>query len=83
MHSNRFQCAIRLTRHAQTRMLERNISEDLLLDLIETGSVKYKNAQHLWIFKGYPERQDNLLCLAAVIGTALVVKTVLNHFSPE
>ena len=47
MHSNRFQCAIRLTRHAQIRMLERNISEDLLLDLIETGSVKYKNAQHL------------------------------------
>ena len=39
MHSNRFQCAIRLTCHAQTRMLERNISEDLLLDLIETRVV--------------------------------------------
>jgi uncharacterized UPF0146 family protein len=51
--------------------------------LIETGSVNYKNAQHLWTFKGYPERQDNLLGVAAVIGTALVVKTVLNHFSPE
>lgn len=83
MYSTRFQCAVRLTHHAQARMTERAIPETLLLDVIETGQVKYKDSQHLWIYKGYADRQDNLLCAAAVMGTALVIKTVLNHFEPE
>ena len=28
-------------------------------------------------------RDDNLLCLAAVVETALVIKTVMHHFSWE
>lgn len=37
-------------------MAERGISEALLLDLIETGEVRYKDAARLWIAKSYPER---------------------------
>jgi hypothetical protein len=39
-------------------LAERNISEALLLDIIETRTIKYKDAARLWIFKSYPERND-------------------------
>lgn len=53
----------------------------MLLDLIETGDVREKDATHLWIAKQYPERSDNLLCAAAVLEATVVVKTVMHHFS--
>jgi hypothetical protein len=71
------------TTHARKRMAERTISESLLLDIIDTGTLKPKDAQRIWIFKGYPDRGDNLLCIAALLHTALIVKTVMQHFQPE
>lgn len=44
MFSDRFQLPVFITRHAQTRMIERDISHALLLDLIDTGTVKHKDA---------------------------------------
>jgi len=55
----------------------------LLADIVETGRVKYKDERHLWIFKGYPGRTDNMLCIAALLADALIVKTVMHHFTPE
>jgi hypothetical protein len=72
-----------LTTHARKRMAERSISESLLLDIIDTGTLKHKDAQRIWMFKGYPDRADNLLCVAAMLGAALIVKTVMHHFQPE
>jgi hypothetical protein len=83
MDSARFCCPIRITHHAAKRMRERNIGEIVLLDIIETGIAKYKDEKHLWLFKGYPERADNLLCVAALLGDALIVKTVMHHFKQE
>lgn len=83
MFSDRFQLQVLITRHAQERMTARLIDEALLLDLIETGTVRYKDDAHLWIFKHYENRDDNLLCAAAVIQSALVVKTVLHRFEPD
>ena len=60
MGSNRFQKNIWLTRHAQKRMKQRQVSESMLRDLIETGNLKHKDDLHAWIFKYYPERTDNL-----------------------
>ena len=80
MFSNRFQKPIRLTVHAQQRMMERNIPESIVLDLIETGTLKSKDKRHLWLFKRYPERDDNMLCIAAVNDEVLVVKTITNHW---
>ena len=37
MISARFKLEVRLTHHAQERMEEREISESLILDLIDTG----------------------------------------------
>lgn len=64
-------------------MRDRGIDDTLLADIIETGSVNYKDERHLWIFKGYPGRADNLLCVAALLADALIVKTVMHHFTPE
>ena len=83
MFSTRFGRPIHLTFHARKRLVQRAIPEALLLDLIETGTVKHKDARHVWIFKAYVDRQDNLLCVAAIIADALIIKTIMHHFQPE
>ena len=49
MYSHRFKVDIHITRHARERMATRNITESELLELVEQGSVKYKDATRLWI----------------------------------
>jgi len=49
--------------------------------LIETGEVRHQDETRIWIAKRYGDRADNLLCVAAVLETALVIKTVMHHFS--
>ena len=62
-------------------MAQRAIDETLLLDLIDSGETRYKDAARLWIYKSYPGRDDNLLCVAVVLQEdALVVKTVMHRF---
>jgi hypothetical protein len=81
MFSVRFQRRIVVTRHAQERMAERLISNELLVDVIDNGETRYRDATHLWAFKEFPERHDNLLCAVLVLEDAVVVKTVMHHFS--
>jgi hypothetical protein len=64
-------------------MIERYIDNTLLLDLIETGTLKSKDSVHLWIFKYYPERDDNLVCAAILLQEAVVVKTVMINWQCE
>jgi len=58
-------------------MCERSISETMLLDLIETGERRDKDNQRLWLFKAFPNREDNLICAAVVMEKELVIKTVM------
>ena len=81
MFSARFGKPVVTTDHARRRMAARGISEALLLDLIETGEVRYKDETRAYISKHYENRADNLLCVAAVLETALVIKTAMHHFS--
>lgn len=83
MFSTRFNMEVRITRHARSRMAQRDIEDTLLLDLIETGTEKRKDDSRLWLFKHYADRDDNLLCVAAAIQDGLVIKTVMHHFTPE
>ena len=83
MYSQRFNRPIQVTQHARHRMEERGVSDALLLDLIETGELRHKDERRVWIAKHYPERADNLLCTAAALETAVVVKTVMHHFTWE
>lgn len=65
---------------AQMRMDERGINDTLLLDVIDSGETRYWDATHLWVFKDFSERSDNLLCAVLVLEDRLVVKTVMHHF---
>lgn len=47
MFSARFDKPVVVTDHARRRMAERGVTEALLLDLIETGEVRYKDATRL------------------------------------
>ena len=80
MNSTRFGRTVRITRHASERMRDRGITEELLFDLIETGTVRHKDDIRLWIFKSYPDRDDNLICAAAVLEDEVIIKTVMHHF---
>jgi hypothetical protein len=81
MYSNRFQRPIVISSHAKIRMTEREISEAMLLEVIDSGDTRYKDTTHLWAFKEFPERHDNLLCAVLVLEDRVVVKTVMHHFS--
>jgi Domain of unknown function (DUF4258) len=83
MQSQRFHLPVIVTEHAQLRMAERNMDEALLLEIIETGTLKQAGGLHYWIYKSLPDRSDNLLCVAAVIDNVLVVKTVMHHWKVQ
>ena len=59
-------------------MLERKINDSVLLDLIETGEFRHKDEYRMWIAKCYPDRRDNMLCVAVAVEAARVVKTVMH-----
>lgn len=81
MFSRRFQRRLVLNRHARDRMTERGITEAVLMEVVDMGETRYRDSTHLWVYKDFPERHDNLLCAVLVLEDAVVVKTVLHHFS--
>ena len=83
MHSTRFNLQIILTEHARQRMIERSISLDQVLEIIDNGILKEAGGLHYWLYKHLPERTDNLLCVAAVIDNVFVVKTIMHHWEPQ
>lgn len=83
MHSSRFNRPIVVTRHAAQRMAERAISEADLAAVIDQGHTRHKDATHLWAYRHFPARNDNLVCAVLVLEEAVVVKTVMHHFEPE
>ena len=80
MFSDRFNRAIIVTRHAAQRMVEREISADLLLQVIETGQIRHSDVDRLWVWLRVPQRNDNLLCAVLVMEDAVIVKTVMHHW---
>ena len=80
MHSARFDRPVIVTRHAQERMAERNISVALLVQLIDLGALRYADDNHLWAWLEVPGRDDNLVCAALVLEHAVVVKTVMHRW---
>ncbi|MEO5378692.1 MAG: DUF4258 domain-containing protein [Magnetococcus sp. DMHC-6] len=81
--STRFKLPVLLTKHAKTRMEEREITLQMVADMIETGEIKPKDERHLWISKFYPERKDNLICLAVTLENMMIIKTVMHKWTLE
>lgn len=77
---------IQITDHARTRMVERSISDPLLVTILETGQVKPKpqQANAFWAYADIAGRTDNLVCVSVVIESGnLVIKTVLINWRPQ
>jgi hypothetical protein len=83
MHSVRFNMPVVLTEHAKLRMAERQIDTLLVLEVIDTGTLKDAGSSHYWLYKYVNDRVDNLLCVAAVIENAVVIKTIMHHWEPQ
>ncbi len=81
MFSIRFQRDVAITHHARLRMAERRISDAMLLEVIDRGEIRYRDANHLWAFKAFPDRNDNLMCAVLILEDVIVVKTVMHNFS--
>lgn len=83
MHSTRFGLPIVFTQHARLRMAERSIGVELVVEIIDTGAIREAGNAHYWLYKDVPGRTDNLLCVAAVIDNAVVVKTIMHHWEVQ
>lgn len=64
-------------------MAERAISETDLVTVIDRGKTRYHDATHLWAYRHFPARNDNLVCAVLVLEDVVVVKTVMHHFELE
>ena len=82
MLSTRFAREVIVTRHARQRMLERAITDALLMRVIDEGSLRYRDDTHLWAWLHVSGRNDNLLCAVLVLAHVLIVKTVLHRWEP-
>ncbi len=80
MYSHRFQRRAQVTHHAAQRMVERGTSEQQLLEIVDAGSIRQRDATHLWAWPDVEGRADNLLCVVLVLEEAVVVKTVMHHW---
>jgi hypothetical protein len=80
MYSHRFGRPVVITRHAAQRMAARAISPELLLEIVDTGATRYRDATRLWAWLRVDGRHDNLLCVALVLEDVVVVKTVMHHW---
>ena len=83
MHSVRFHLPVVLTEHAKSRMQERGVGEALIVEIIDTGTLKDAGSGHYWLYKHIDSHDDNLLCVAAVIDNVVVVKTIMHHREPS
>lgn len=81
--SKRFNRDVHITYHARERMAERQMSLNLLQDLIETGTAYKKDERRLWLAKAYNDRDDNLICAAVVLEEQLVVKTIMHRWESK
>ncbi len=83
MFSVRFGREVYITKHAQLRMVERGIDVEMLEELLETGTMRYKDSFRAWIGKDFDGREDNMICVAVAIENVVVVKTVMHFFQWE
>ena len=78
MFSARFQLPVVISAHAKIRMVERDISEAMLLEVIDLGETRYKDAAHCGHSRNF---RSGLLCAVLVLEDCVVVKTVMHHFA--
>lgn len=82
-YSQRFGKPVWLTKHARQRMLARQVTEELLVAVIEHGTILERDHQNVWIFQRTEDPLLGMVCAATVVGDALIIKTVMTHWRLE
>ena len=80
MRSARFNRLTVLTRRASQRMIERNVTPELLLQVstrVRCGTATTCACGSGWRCRA---RHDNLLCAVLVLEQAVIVQTVMHHW---
>lgn len=79
------QYKIVFTEHAKTQMELRSLSEALIINVIETGTIKGKDAKNkFWVFKSVKGRKDNMISVALSIESPhLIVITAMVNWRPN
>nr|VFK37088.1 MAG: protein of unknown function (DUF4258) [Candidatus Kentron sp. SD]VFK41163.1 MAG: protein of unknown function (DUF4258) [Candidatus Kentron sp. SD]VFK78277.1 MAG: protein of unknown function (DUF4258) [Candidatus Kentron sp. SD] len=75
--SVRFGKRVWLTNYAIESMAKRDVTLREIMRLIEEGEYRAKGETHGWIFRHFPERDDNLMCAAVANKQTIIVKTVM------
>jgi hypothetical protein len=81
--STRFGKDVLVTIHAQHSMSMRKVDDKALQHLIEHGTIKRKDQRRMWIYMKFDDRNDNLVCAAAVEEDAVIVKTIMINWELE
>ncbi len=76
-YSPRFAKNVWLANHAIESMAKREITLPEVKQLIEEGSVQYKDNQHGWVYFEFISRNDNLVCAAIINEQAVIIKTMM------
>nr|WP_306670499.1 DUF2283 domain-containing protein [Acidithiobacillus ferrooxidans] len=66
-----------MTHHARKRIRERHIREVDIMEIVEGSTVRAKDDRRIWIYREFPNRQDNLLSVAALLDDVIIIKTVM------
>ena len=74
-----------ITDHARSRMELRNIDEEAVIDLLQTGQIKEKPMKgKFWVFKQIGKNNEKSVCLSVSVETPnLIVITALVNWRPE
>jgi hypothetical protein len=71
--------------HAKIQMELRDLSEDMIVEVIETGTVKEKDVKNkFWVYKPIKGRKDNLISVALAIESPhLIIVTAMVNWRPK
>lgn len=79
--SARFGRKVWLTNHAVESMAKRHVTLAEVKQLIEQGEYRSKSEAHGWIYHHFESRSDNLVCAAVMTAQAVIIKTIMIHWS--
>lgn len=78
------QYKIIFTEHAKIQMKLRDLSEDLIIEVIETGTIREKDKNKFWAYKSIKGRKDNMISVALAIESPhLIVITAMVNWRPK
>ena len=73
------------TDHSKQQMALRKLEESVIVDIVQTGEVKARDAENkFWVFKKIPGREDNLISVSVSLeAPRLIIITTIVNWRPR